>query len=80
MIEYKYYLNARPAMPGAVPKDFVRIDENDKGGRYGAIYYNRELALKDVMDYELEIGEVIKIKHIDVFIPAKVDKLDLVIK
>ena len=59
MIEYKYYLNARPAMPGAVPKDFVRIDENDKGGRYGAIYYNRELALKDVMDYELEIGEVI---------------------
>lgn len=27
MIEYKYYLNA---MPGAVPKDFVRIDENDK--------------------------------------------------
>lgn len=67
-------------MPGAVPKDFVRIDENDKGGRYGAIYYNRELALKDVMDYELEIGEVIEIKHIDVFIPAKVDKLDLVIK
>lgn len=80
MIEYKYYLNARPAMPGSVPKDFVRIDKNDKGGRYGAIYYNRELALKDVMDYELEIGEVIEIKHIDVFIPAKVDKLDLVIK
>lgn len=65
-------------MPGAVPKGFVRIDENDKGGRYGSIYYNRELALKDVMDYELEIGEVIKIMN--VVIPAKIDKLNLVIK
>ena len=72
MIEYKYYLNARPAMPGAVPKDFVRIDENDKGGRYGAIYYNRELALKDVMDYELEIGEVVvEFDHVDSIILCK---------
>lgn len=32
MKEYKYYMNARPAMPGALPKDFSRLDENDNGG------------------------------------------------
>ncbi|MDO4562068.1 MAG: hypothetical protein Q4C86_14130, partial [bacterium] len=51
--EYKYYLNARPAGPGAVPKGITRIDNEDKGGRHGAVYYDHELSAKDVSDYEL---------------------------
>lgn len=54
MKEYKYYMNARPAMPGALPKDFVRLDENENGGRYGAVYYNRELTQEEVLNYELK--------------------------
>lgn len=50
---YKYYLNARPAMPGAVPKGFMQIDEQDKGGRYGAIYYEIRLKDEDIEKYEL---------------------------
>lgn len=51
--EYKYYLDRRPAGPGAIPKGSVRIDAADKGGRYGAVYYDRELLLVEVSDYEL---------------------------
>ena len=51
---YKYYLNARPADIGAVPEEGMeRIDEADKGGRYGAIYYTRPLSDKEIKDYEL---------------------------
>lgn len=52
--EYKYYLNARPADIGAVPKGFIRVDTEDKGGRYGAIYYDRQLSDKEVQQYELK--------------------------
>ena len=51
---YKYYLNARPASPGAVPNGFVTIDEQDKGGRYGAIYYESPLTDVQIMGYELQ--------------------------
>ena len=52
--EYKYYLNARPADVGAVPKGFLRVDTEEKGGRYGAIYYDRQLSDKEVQQYELK--------------------------
>lgn len=52
--EHKYYLNSRPADIGAVPEGFTRVDGNDKGGRYGAIYYDRALSDKEVKQYELK--------------------------
>lgn len=55
--EYKYYLNARPADVGAVPKGFIRVDTEDKGGRYGAIYYDRQLNDTDVQQYELKSAD-----------------------
>ncbi len=55
--EYKYYLNARPADIGAVPKGFIRVDAEDKGGRYGAIYYDRQLNDTDVQQYELKSAD-----------------------
>ena len=55
--EYKYYLNARPADIGAVPKGFIRVDTEDKGGRYGAIYYDRQLNDTDVQQYELKSAD-----------------------
>ena len=51
--EYKYYLDQRPVDIGAVPNGFSRFDEEDKGGRYGAIYYKGKLTDKQVKDYEL---------------------------
>lgn len=57
MTVFKYYLNARPAVPGSVPRDFVKIDENDPGGRYGAIYYARALTAKQIADFELKPAE-----------------------
>lgn len=55
--EYKYYLHARPAGPGAVPNGLTRIDAEDGGGRHGAVYYDRELSAKEVSDYELVPAE-----------------------
>lgn len=57
MKEYKYYMNARPAMPGALPGDFKRLDEADKGGRYGAVYYDRELTETELKNYELKASD-----------------------
>lgn len=54
---YKYYLNARPAGPGAVPGNFAKIDENDPGGRYGAIYYLRKLTKSQIIYFELKPAE-----------------------
>lgn len=51
--EYKYYLDQRHVDIGAVPNGFSRFDEEDKGGRYGAIYYKGKLTDKQVKDYEL---------------------------
>ena len=50
---YKYYLNARPVSPGTVPRDFVRFDEEDNGGRYGAVYYNHKLSEETIKEFEL---------------------------
>lgn len=55
--EYKYYLHARPAGPGAVPNGLTRIDAEDGGDRHGAVYYDRELSAKEVSDYELVPAE-----------------------
>ena len=52
-MEHKYYMNERPLSIGTVPKDFVRFDEDDKGGRYGAIFYDRPLSEGEIADYEL---------------------------
>lgn len=51
--EYKYYMNARPMSIGTTPKDFLRFDESDKGGRYGAVYYKRQLNRQEIYEYEL---------------------------
>ena len=53
MNEYKYYMNERPLSPGAQLKGFSRFDENDNGGRWGAIYYPRELTAQEISRYEL---------------------------
>ncbi len=54
---YKYYLNARPAGSGAVPANFSKLDENDPGGRYGAIYYLRKLTKSQIIYFELKPAE-----------------------
>ena len=51
--EYKYYLDRRPLDIGSVPKGFSHFDEEDKGGRYGAVYYKGRLTEQQVADYEL---------------------------
>ena len=51
---YRYYLNERPAGPGAVPKDgLAEYDPDDKGGRYGSVIYRRELTASEIIEYEL---------------------------
>ena len=50
---YKYFMNHRPLSIGTVPNGFVEFDENDSGGRYGAVYYSRPLTDQEVKDYEL---------------------------
>ena len=52
-MSYKYYLHSRPAAPGAIPDGSIRIDEEDLGGRYGAIYYEKPLAPRLVRQFEL---------------------------
>ncbi|WP_303814184.1 helicase-related protein [Selenomonas ruminantium] len=51
--EYKYYMNQRPIGPGTTPSDFSRFDENDSGGRYGAVYFERPLTEQEIADFEL---------------------------
>ena len=51
--EYKYYLDRRPISIGTVPKGFSRFDEDDIGGRYGAVYYKGRLTEQQVAEYEL---------------------------
>lgn len=53
IIPYKYYLNERPADLGSVPKGFIHLDEQDRGGRYGAIYYDHPLTPEEIKQYEL---------------------------
>lgn len=55
---YRYLLNARPASIGAVPSGFVSIADDEKGGRYGAIYYDRPLTKEEMSEYELAEGYI----------------------
>lgn len=52
-MSYKYYLHSRPAAPGAIPDGSIRVDEEDLGGRYGAVYYEKPLAPRLVRQFEL---------------------------
>lgn len=58
--EYKYYMNHRPLDIGAQPSGFTRFDEEDVGGRYGAIYYDHPLSEQEIRDYELTEAEEIR--------------------
>jgi len=54
--EYKYYMRSRPISIGTVPKGFTRFDESDigdKGGRYGAVFYDHPLSEQEVKEYGL---------------------------
>ena len=53
METYKYYLNERPAGPGAVPKGNFTLNPDDEGGRYGSITYESPLSEKDIAAFEL---------------------------
>lgn len=48
-----YYMNERPASPGAVPSGFVCI-EDSISSRYGVICYDRELTKIEINKYELD--------------------------
>jgi hypothetical protein len=52
--EYAYGMRNRPRQIGAQPKDFSRVDENDKRGRHGVIFYNRKLTADEIYSFELE--------------------------
>ena len=68
METYKYYLNERPAGPGAVPKGSFTLDPDDKGGRYGSITYESPLSEKDIAAFELTPAfkkEVLKLTNMN---------------
>lgn len=50
---YAYAMKARPFDIGAQPKGFSRVDENDKRGRWGVIYYPEPLTADQIQKYEL---------------------------
>lgn len=52
-MSYKYYLHERPATPSTIPQGAQHIDEQDLGGRYGAVYYEKPLAPRIARRYEL---------------------------
>lgn len=64
--EYVYYLDQRPAAPGTVPRNFLRIDAEDRNTRYGAIYYARELTEKEIQSNELLTAQDIKERNYEV--------------
>ena len=55
--EYKYYLRLRPWSIGTLPEDYLRVDEDDigadKGGRYGAVYFDRKLTDEELQHWGL---------------------------
>ena len=51
---YRYYLNERPAGPGAVPKHGLEeYDPDDKAGKYGSVPYRRAFTTAEVIEHEL---------------------------
>lgn len=51
---YKYYLDHRPADAGAVPREGLYfVDGEDKGAKFGAVYYEQQLPASVQTQYEL---------------------------
>lgn len=50
---FKYYLNAHSALPSTIPENVALVDLDDKGGKYGAVYYDRRLEKTDIEKFEL---------------------------
>ena len=51
---YKYYLDHRPADAGAVPQEGLYfIDGEDKGAKFGAVYYEKQLPASVQAQHEL---------------------------
>ena len=51
---YKYYLDHRPYDIGTVPKEgLFFVDSEDKGGNFGAAYYEKQLPASVAASYEL---------------------------
>ena len=72
---YKYYLDHRPYDIGTVPKeDLYFVDPDDKGGRFGAAYYEKQLPASVAAKYELRPDYQYfanKAVHITVYHPKK---------
>lgn len=50
---FKYYLNEHSAMPSTIPENVALVDPDDKGGKYGAVYYERRLDKAAIEKFEL---------------------------
>ena len=50
---FKYYLNAHTATPSTIPENVALVDPDDKGGKYGAVYYERRLDKAAIEKFEL---------------------------
>lgn len=50
---FKYYLNAHSALPSTIPENVALVDPDDKGGKYGAVYYDRYLDKATIEKCEL---------------------------
>ena len=72
-MSYKYYLHSRPAAPGAIPDGSIRVDEEDLGGRYGAVYYEKPLAPRLVRQFELLPAATDQPEHAAYLLDAPLD-------
>lgn len=72
---YKYYLDHRPYDIGTVPKEGLYfVDSEDKGGNFGAAYYEKQLPASVAAAYELRPDVhyfANKALHITVYHPKK---------
>ncbi len=51
---YKYYMNYQPITKSNVPiEGLYFVDKNDKGGKFGALYYEKQLPFKAMQDHLL---------------------------
>lgn len=50
---FKYYLNVHTATPSTIPENVALVDPDDKGGKYGAVYYERRLDKAAIEKFEL---------------------------
>ena len=75
-MSYKYYLHSRVASPGAIPDGSSSIDEEDLGGRYGAVYYEKPLAPRLVRQFELLPAATDQPEHDAYLLEAPLKPLD----